>query len=351
MSGSNPFPARSDEAAGIVLPEENCAMKDLEYFGKIASLTGLQYYPGKGPWGKSSGAVMGVRDGYVTVVGPERSDNTNKIIIITRFKNFTQPELLKAALKDSTNEFLKKHGSLGKIGSDFVRWEWKYSFSKPKPEEVSQLVNSLRDAIKPVAPGFDGRCEQCQSTSAQELTLMNGLPFYICPGCQERVRHELDQAAMRYEAIEPNYPNGLALGIGAAILGGIAWGGVAYAINRIFLYGSILIGYFVSWAVVKGTRKVTLFGQIVAPILTVASVLFGDAIFYVLAVMKQENIPFSMKLMNAILTNLLAIEKEGNGILTVIFALVGAGFALFARRKPKFQATFEPLGSPSAPAA
>lgn len=325
-------------------------MSNQEYFGKIASLSGLQYYPGKGPWSKS-GAVMGVRDGYVTVLGIETSNNSTKIVIITRFKNFNQPELLKAALKNEANEALKKHGALGTIGSDFARWEWKYSFSKPKPEEVAQLINALRDAIKPVAPGFDGRCEECQSTSTPELTLMNGLPSYVCPGCQERVRHELDQAAMRYEAIEPNYPNGLALGIGAAILGGIAWGGVAYGIHRIFLYGSIVIGYFVSWAVIKGTRKVTLFGRIIVPILTIASVLFGDAIFYVLSVMKQENIPFSMKLMTAILENLWSIEREGSGILTLIFALVGAGFALYAGRKPKFQATFEPLGSPSVPAA
>jgi hypothetical protein len=175
---------------------------------------------------------------------------------------------------------------------------------------------------------------------------MNGIPKYICAGCQEEVHHELDQAAMAYEAIEPNYPNGLVLGIGAALLGGIAWGVVAYAINRIFLYGAILIGYFVAAGVIKGTKKVTPFGQVIVPILTVASVLFGDAIFYALVVMKQENVPFSGKLLKAILVNLYEIESKGSGILSLVFALVGAGYALYAARKPKFKAAFEPLGAP-----
>ena len=152
---------------------------------------------------------------------------------------------------------------------------------------------------------------------------------------------------MNYEAIEPNYPNGLVLGVLAAVLGGLAWGLVAYGINRIFLYGAILIGYLVAQAVIKGTRKVTRFGQILIPVLTIASVLFGDAIFYTLSVMKSESLPFSMKLLSAVVVHLWEIEKEGGGILSLLFALVGAGYALFAARKPKFKAAFQQLGAPN----
>ena len=123
---------------------------------------------------------------------------------------------------------------------------------------------------------------------------------------------------------------------------------MAYAIHRIFLYGAILIGYFVAGAVIKGTRKVTPFGQVIVPVLTVASVLFGDAIYYTLVVMKHENIPFSGHLLQGILADLWEIETKGNGVLTLVFALVGAGYALYAARKPKFKAAFEPLGTPRA---
>jgi hypothetical protein len=47
---------------------------------------------------------------------------------------------------------------------------------------------------------------------------MNGVPIFICAGCPEKVHHELDQAAINYDAIVPNYPNGLALGSGAVCM-------------------------------------------------------------------------------------------------------------------------------------
>jgi hypothetical protein len=321
-------------------------MNENDYLKQVAALTGLQYYPQQGPWGRKSGTVIGARDGYVTAIGFLGSREA-KIIILVRFKKVENPEVVKSAVNQST-AVPKKLGKLAEVGNDFLRWEWKYSFTKPKAEDVVQLADALRESIKPVAQGFDGRCERCTSASTPALTLLNGVPIFICASCQEKVHHELDQAAINYEAIVPNYPNGLALGIGAAVLGGVAWGLVAYAINRIFLYGAILIGYFVAGGVLKGTGKVTRFGQMIIPIFTVASVLFGDAIFYTLAIMKHEGAPFSTKLLGAVLSHLWEIEREGNGVLTIIFALVGAGYALYAARKPKFKATFQALGMPSA---
>lgn len=321
-------------------------MNENEYLQQIATLTGLQYFPNQGPWSKKSGSVIGNRDGYVTAIGFNRSRNASNVVILMRFKKIADPASLKTSLAQSPS-LPKKHGKLAAVGNDFLRWEWQYSFSKPDAAEVAKLADALREAVKPLAPVFDGRCEHCGSSSTSSLTLMNGLPTYICSGCQQKVREGLDQAAMNYEAIEPNYPNGLALGIAAAVAGGIAWGLVAYAINRIFLYGAILIGYLVAVAVIKGTRKVTRFGQILVPILTVTSVLFGDAIFFTLSVMKSEKVPFSINLLQVILSNLWEIESKGNGILTLVFALVGAGYALYAARKPKFKATFETLGAPS----
>jgi len=317
-------------------------MKENDYLQQVATLAGLQHFPNQGPWNRKSGSAVGTRDGYVTVIGFSRDRQGAKLIILLRFKKTEQTEAIKAMLKAAK---IKK-GKLGAVGNDFLRWEWKYAFAKPKPEEVAKLAEDLRTAIKQVTMGFDGRCEQCTSASTPSLTLMNGIPTFICAGCQEKVRQELNLAATNYEAITPNYPNGLILGIGAAAVGALAWGLVAYAINYIFLYGAIIIGYFVAAGVIKGTGKVTRFGQIIIPILTVACVLFGDAIFYTLIVMKQENVSFSGKLLHTIVVNLWEIESKG-GIASLIFALVGAGYAIYSARKPKFQAVFQPLGSPN----
>jgi len=319
-------------------------MNENDYLQRLAPLTGLQHYPKQGPWARKSGSAIGSRDGYVITIGTIRERQGMKIAILLRFKKMEQTQAVKSALKSAG---IKK-GKLGAVGNDFVRWEWKYSFAKPKPEEVAKLAEDLRTALKTVATAFDGRCEHCASASTPSLTLMNGLPTFICAGCQETVRQELNMAAANYDAITPNYPNGLVLGIGAAVVGGLAWGLVAYAINYIFLYGAILIGYLVAAGVLKGTGKVTRFGQIIIPVLTVASVLLGDAICFTLIVMKHEHVSFSSKLLNAIIVHLWEIESKGNGVATLIFALVGAGYAVYSARKPKFQAVFQPLGAPNA---
>lgn len=319
-------------------------MNETDYLRQVATLSGLQHYPGQGPWGSKAGSAMGNRDGYVAAIGINASSQGATLVVLVRFKKTDNPEAIKSAVAGAA---IKK-GKLGEVGSNFLRWEWKYSFSKPKPEEVAKLAEDLRTAIKPVAHGFDGKCETCGSASTPALTLMNGLPTFICAGCQEKVRHELDQAAINYDAITPNYPNGLVLGVAAAAAGGLAWGLVAYGINRIFLYGAILIGYLVAMAVIKGTGKVTRLGQAIIPLLTVASVLFGDAIFYTLIVMKEEHIAFSTKLLRAIVVHLWQIESKDNGVISLLFALIGAGYALYASRKPKFKAVFQPLGAPTA---
>ncbi len=318
-------------------------MNENEYLQQVANLAGLRHYPQQGPWSKKSGSAVGTRDNYVTAIGFSHNRQGASLVILLRFKKLEQPELVKSALKSAA---IKK-GKLGAVGNNFLRWDWKYSFTKPKAEEVAKLAEDLRTAIKPVTTAFDGRCEQCASTSTQSLTLLNGMPMFICATCQDKVRHELNQAAVNYEAITPNYPNGLVLGLGAAAVGGLAWGLVAYAINYIFLYGAILIGYFVAAGVLKGTGKVTRLGQIIIPLLTIASVLFGDSIFYTLIVMKEEHVAFSSRLLNAVVVHLWQIEIQGSGVLSLLFALVGAGYALYAARKPKFQAVFQPLGAPN----
>jgi len=321
-------------------------MNENDYLRQVATLTQFQHHPQQGPWGRKSGSVVGTRDGYITVIGFNHNRQGYLVAIIVRFKKQPQVDSLKAALKGAS--LPQGKGRIVEVGADFLRWEWQYSLIKPKPEDVTKLSDALRDAIKPLAPGFDGRCQECASTTMSSMTLVNGLPAYICSGCQDRMRRNVDQASVDYEAIVQNYQNGVVLGIGAALAGGIAWGVIAYGINMIFLYGAILIGYFVAGAVLKGTGKVTRFGQIVIPILTVASVIFGDATFVTLRVMKYRGVPFSWELLKAVILRIGAFETQGSNVASIIFALVGAGYALYAARKPKFKVVFQQLGAPNA---
>jgi len=316
-------------------------MNNKEYLAQLSMQTGLTLYPGQGPWKTKMGSLIGTKDGFLAAVGITQVNRSSALVILLRFQKSGQPELLKALVEQ--NAALKKHGKLAEIGPDFLRWQWTYVLSKPKLEEAAQLLAALVESLKGAVMPFASRCENCQSSSSADLLLMNGLPVYYCSGCREKVRQEVDQVALQYEAIEPNYPNGILLGVLAALAGALAWGGIAYSLNRIFLWGAIGIGYLVALAIIKGTGKVTRLGQILTPVLTLASILFGDAIFFTLTVMKQENIPFSGHLLKTILQHFVEIERQGGGIASVLFALGGAAYAVYAARKPEFAVKFEPL--------
>ena len=80
-------------------------------------------------------------------------------------------------------------------------------------------------------------------------------------------------------------------------------------------------------------------------LLTVASVMFGDFLFYVLATMRESSVPFSMKLVTLVAHSFWAIESD-KGIASILFALIGAGYVIYTTRRPSFKAVFQPLGTP-----
>jgi hypothetical protein len=80
---------------------------------------------------------------------------------------------------------------------------------------------------------------------------------------------------------------------------------------------------------------------------TAASVAFGDAIFYALAVVREHHVAFTPAL-KAVLLNFWAIETDADGgIVSILFGLIGAGIVMYATRKPAFKARFTPLGTPA----
>jgi hypothetical protein len=325
-----------------------------KYLSKVAELTGLQHCPKQGPFGESEGAVMGTRNGFIVAIGPAKDGNTSSVNIMVRFPDGSTAETVRKALENSgplavaleTDKVGDKQLKKATIVTDGVIWKWEYSFGKPKPEKIASLAGALADALKGPVPDFQGKCEKCRNTSVSELTLLDTIPVYYCASCQFKIQGEVEQSAREYEAIEPNLFGGMLFGGVATVVGALAWGGVAYAINRIFLYGAILIGYMVAFAVIKGMGRINLIGQVAIGLFTVLSVVLGDVLFYTLALMKSENIPFSTDLVSQIVANFWAIETsyEG-GVLSLVFALAGAGFAIYTARgaKPAFAVVFTPL--------
>lgn len=326
-----------------------------DYLQELSASTGLPAYKKKGPF-TQLGSVIGTRNGYLSAMGPANENNQNSVNFFVRFKNGSDKTAIIQALSTSETflqalEEKKWKKSLEQsliVGDDYLQFDWKFSLRRPAAEKVAAVHTAIIEAIRNVAAPAEARCDLCDKTSVSKPSLYNGIPGYYCGSCQSQAQTDQNAAAAEYAARETNLARGLMFGILAAVVGAIAWGGVAYAINYIFLYGAVLIGFLIAKAVFYGIGKINTVGQIAVFVLTVASVFFGDAIFYTLSIMKSEGIPFSTELLGNVVTHMVEIEtSDSQGFFTTLFALVGAGIVVYSNRKPKFVATFEELDGES----
>lgn len=321
------------------------------YVHEISQATGLPPYEKKGPFTKM-GAAIGVRNGYLSAIGPNQIDSKSAVSIMIRFRHTLDHTPIADALANST-QFLDAIGekkwkkSIAEslvFGADYLLFNWKYTLSRPSPEKIAAAHTAIIEAIRSVAPPAESRCDICQKSSVTAPSLYNGVPGYYCGSCQSQAHGQQNAASAEYETRETNLARGLLFGLIAAVLGSLAWGGVAYAINYIFFYGALLIGAMIAKAVFYGIGKINLVGQVMVFVLTVTSVFFGDAIFFTLSVMKSESLPFSADLLFTVVEHMVEIEmSEAQGFFTLLFAVVGAAAVVYSNRKPKFVAEFEPL--------
>lgn len=327
-----------------------------KYMTQLARATGLPYYPKQGPYGSQpfnrSGNLIGAMQGYLVAAGLGQAGGNNKycVRLLIRFKKGAQPAMLAQAIENSAAVAaavgspagtikVKKHFT---VGDDFVDWPCTYNFRKPSPEKVLELLQAVIEAIRPIAGPFDSRCEMCQ-TPVTGITLLNKTPGYYCPACQEKTSRELDAAAREYAQRDSNLFAGVLYGAGAALLGSLAWGVIAYAIDTIFLAGAMLIGVWVGRSFYKGMGKVNWVGRIFVFAFTIASVLVGDAVFLLLVVMKRYHLAFSFHLLARVFGSLSTLERQNFG--SVLFGVIGAAWVMYKVRAPSFRSKFEPLGA------
>jgi hypothetical protein len=313
-------------------------MNNKEWLRQLSNLTGLPYYEEHRVFGDKSGALIGIRDGYIVALGLGKAEGGHAgVKMLLRYAKTQDPQLIKQALDPAKGGF--KQVTTDGSTADLVRI---YSFGKPDAASVAEPLPGLLAAMKTAALPIGAKCEECGRDEPQ-VVLLNDIPTRYCPSCQVQLKQKLDAAAIEYENLETNLPLGLLYGAGAALLGSIAWGGVAYLLRRIFLWGAILVGLFVSKAVVTGIGKVTWTARGMIGVLTAASVAFGDAIFYALTVMNHDHVPFIAAL-KAVLANFWKIETDSDGgVISIVFALIGAVWVMYSTRKPAFKARFVAL--------
>jgi hypothetical protein len=317
-------------------------MKNTEWIAQVSKLAGLPYYPDHRIFGDRSGAVIGISDGYIVAIGLGKVNGKNAAVkMLLRYTKAQDAGRIKQALDPAKGKF--KLAAVDATTATLVRT---YSFGKPDASAIADDLRNLVATLKTSASPINRKCEECGKAEPQ-IILLNDVPTHYCPGCQVQLSQKLDAAAIAYENLETNLPLGLLYGAAAALLGSIAWGGVAYGLNRIFLWGAIGIGLLVGKAVVKGTGKVTWTARIMIGVLTAASVAFGDAIFYALVIMKQHQLAF-MPVLKIVVQNFWKLESDSEGgLVSILFGLIGAGITVYGTRKPAFKARFVTLGTPA----
>jgi hypothetical protein len=316
-------------------------MNNAEWLWQLSKLTGLPCYQEHRIFGDKSGALIGITDGYIVALGLGKQDGRYAAVkALLRYAKTQDPNHVQQALNPAKGKFKV---ATAETTATLVQT---YSFSKPQVTELAGRMRELLTALKTSASPINSKCEGCGKAEPQIL-LLNDVPSHYCSACQVRLTQKLEAAAIAYENLETNLPLGLLYGVPAALLGSIAWGGVAYLLHRIFLWGAILIGLFVAKAVVKGSGKVTWTARTIIGALTAASVAFGDSIFYSLIMMKENQLAF-VPALKAVLLHFWKLERDsGSGLISVLFGLIGAGMVMYGTRKPAFKARIVALGTPS----
>ncbi|WP_110518846.1 hypothetical protein [Herpetosiphon llansteffanensis] len=127
----------------------------------------------------------------------------------------------------------------------------------------------------------------------------------------------------------------LLIGLGALVLGAIAWGLLAYFTDKIFFYVAILIGMGISYAMISPFRKPVsksiLFSLVVPAILfTLLSLELGNLISFILTFQRDFDIPLSKSISPAFdfFFSKLWLQSKEN-ILTIVFGVLGAGLGFY----------------------
>jgi len=323
---------------------------------RLAEILNLSAVGEGGPFGASA---VGAIDGFPVGVAWTSINRVSVVALLIRYRKGSltvtgdalkqeiaaSPDILRTIGRKKLSGYESKMMTAGENALTFF---WQYSLRAPKPEAAADLVRTLLKLVAARAKPVGGTCESCDRSSG-ELFCVDGVPNMLCASCRERAGEEDRKRVEAYQAQSSNPGLGTLGGIVACVVMAAAWGLVAYSLNRIFLYGGIVVGLAIAWAVNKGMGKVNTYGRVLTVALTLTSVLLGDFFFVTLISSDQLNTPLSFALASAVASQFLEIEfSEGDGYLTLLFGLIGAVYILYKNRPPVGNRRMVPVGAHAA---
>lgn len=279
-------------------------MGNVTYLTKLGQHTGYSVLPNartfKTNYRRSKGIVLGLKDGYLVTVGLISSRNHKALNILVRYRVGSPKDAIETTLK-GLPAFKGLAARKVKVSEDSLLVTWTYAFRRPSPDAVEKSIDEVITNIKGLALPFSGKCEECNSSDAGEVTLVNGVPGYHCEGCRSRTIAEKEREAEEYRNRPANYVVGVPVATLVAVITGTAWGLIISAMEagsktwtpKLHAIVGLVIGGAVSWTFFKVLGKVNRAGQAIAIVLTLLGKFWGDTLFYTFSLLIARDVNIS----------------------------------------------------------
>jgi hypothetical protein len=316
---------------------------------------GLTHSPQKG-WLSRTENVVGLYQGVLVQVGWGGEKNASLVVRLRYPRTANVEGLRNALIADSSLDTLPGHGAGRKkmtigaftpvkvhlwkipeftIDDTTLGWFRAPGFGGIRPRQVRGWIESLVAAVRRATPGFDGRCEQCQTGATRQFVLVDEVPMMLCLTCQQRLRSEGEMAERTYEMTEARHLMGFAFAVCAAVAGAVAWAGLAALTERIIAAAAIGIGALVAWAYRRGAGRVDAAGRVVGAVLTIGSVVFGQVLYYAWLVSHMRpDLGFRVEAGWEVYGSSWS-RDPGIEALALFFGMVGGWVAMKALQRPK----------------
>jgi hypothetical protein len=198
------------------------------------------------------------------------------------------------------------------------------------------------------AQPFDSKCEVCRTTVVKNAIYIDKVPSYLCNDCQRALVEEQAKAEERYDQQFVDWHRATGAGLACSLPVMVIWTMLMYGISSLkgdflfliyYLAASGVAGALIGFATGYGSVRVTWGVRLLAgSIGSVASVL-GAAMLFALLLSKQDGDPFSIRLVENVISNMpeLLVENPFYGFAAVTGFLAAIGGAVAACRRPNLQ--------------
>jgi hypothetical protein len=213
-----------------------------------------------------------------------------------------------------------------------------------------ELAARVRTFLQVIATYFNppplDRCEgeACsqQFASQRRLVLVNGNLLSLCPDCLAKIPGWGEKNHQHYRQAPGNLLPGILVGVGVALVGAVLWAAVAFLLDALAAFVSMLILVWIVKAMDKVETKHTATSLALAALLTLLSVTVGNS-FSIFLFEIRHGFPINLR---TLLQAWAALWAEPRLLwLSYFFTLLGAGsflWSIWSRRQNYLNRAFKP---------